>query len=258
MFSIGLHFQHIAVLEAIKIYFGGCGVINVKNDRVDYIISGIKDIMTYVIPHFNLYPLCTQKGADYILWSRIANIISCKEHLTDSGLFKCLQLAASINRGLSDTILTAFPGIIAAIRPIITTTSINPYWLSGFAAGDGSFCVSLPRRAKQLLGFQVSPTFELKQHIRDIVLIKLIQEFFNGSGSITINRDYIGYKIGALGHLNNLVIPHFTNYPLHSIKQLDFMDWSVIIDMMNRKEHLTQIGLDRIRNIIAGMNQRRV
>lgn len=131
--------------------------------------------MTYVIPHFTQYLLYTQKGADFFLWARITNIINQKEHLTDSGFLLCLFLAASVNNGLSDTVKFVYPLIEAVTRSIITTTVINPFLLSGFTAGDDFFNVSLPKRAKQSVGYQVLPVYQQIQDSRDkILLIKLL------------------------------------------------------------------------------------
>jgi hypothetical protein len=53
--------------------------------------------MTKIIPHFDEYPLITQKRADYILFKQIANIIIKKEHLTNEGLQKIINIRANIN-----------------------------------------------------------------------------------------------------------------------------------------------------------------
>jgi hypothetical protein len=39
------------------------------------------------------------------------------EHLTSEGLIKIISIKASMNKGLSEKIVTKFPGIIATDRP---------------------------------------------------------------------------------------------------------------------------------------------
>jgi hypothetical protein len=53
--------------------------------------------MEHIIPHFNSFPLVTQKQADYILFKEIVSRMANKEHLTNSGLIKILSLKASLN-----------------------------------------------------------------------------------------------------------------------------------------------------------------
>ena len=50
------------------------------------------------------------------------------------------------------------------------------------------------------------------------------------------------------------IIPFFKKYPLQGVKALDFDDWCKAAEIINKKEHLTPEGLERIRKIKAGMN----
>jgi len=47
-----------------------------------------------------------------------------KEHLTSEGLHNFISIKASINRGLSDTLIDSFPNIQVIDRPVIETTEI--------------------------------------------------------------------------------------------------------------------------------------
>ena len=64
-----------------------------------------------IIPHFEKYPLITQKLADFLLFKNVVDIINTKEHLTIEGLRKIVSLKASINLGLTDELKGAFPDI---------------------------------------------------------------------------------------------------------------------------------------------------
>jgi hypothetical protein len=50
--------------------------------------------------------------------------------------------------------------------------------------------------------------------------------------------------------LNNIIIPHFTKYLLTQ-KQADFELFKLVVDMVKRKEHLTEEGLIKIISIRA-------
>ncbi len=66
------------------------------------------------------------------------------EHLTSEGLIKIISIKASMNKGLSEKIVTKFPGIIATDRPGVSLEDEDikdNNWLTGFVDGEGSFYV---------------------------------------------------------------------------------------------------------------------
>jgi hypothetical protein len=86
----------------------------------------------------------TKKNIDFILWSKIINIMFSKGHLTKEGLHDIVSIRASINNGLSPKLAAAFPKTIPFVRPAmeLETAVLYPQWLVGFVAGDGSFSAS--------------------------------------------------------------------------------------------------------------------
>ena len=77
------------------------GKIVISKDTCTYRVDKLNDNFEVIIPHFDKYPLVTQKLADYILFKEIVNLMKNKEHLTLDGLKKILSLKASLNLGLS-------------------------------------------------------------------------------------------------------------------------------------------------------------
>jgi hypothetical protein len=65
-FLIHLHSKDCALLHCIKSYFGvGTVYLNERDKYVKYSVSSLKDITNVIIPHFNMYPLLSQKRADF-------------------------------------------------------------------------------------------------------------------------------------------------------------------------------------------------
>ncbi len=60
--------------------------------------------------------------------------------------------------------------------------------------------------------------------------------------------------VRKLSEITEILVPLFKNHKLHGTKRLDFEDFCKIGELMNNKEHLTQIGLDKITEIKKGMN----
>lgn len=61
-------------------------------------------------------------------------------------------------------------------------------------------------------------------------------------------------RVTSIKDLTNHIIPHFENYPLISKKRVDFEIFKQVLDIMNRKEHLTTEGLNKIVSLRAYMN----
>lgn len=72
-----------------------------------------------------------------------------KEHLTPEGLLKILSLKSALNKGLSKT-TSVIENIEILERPLHLVNlaefkNIDPNWISGFVAGDGSFDIKITR-----------------------------------------------------------------------------------------------------------------
>jgi hypothetical protein len=126
-FQIQLHERDLNLLLPLKEFFSGIGTISIgkTRQRVTYSVKSIKDITHIIIPHFLKYPLFTQKGADFILFTKIVELISSKAHLTNEGLQNIVNIKASLNLGISENLKSYFTQINPVERPIINNTSIQ-------------------------------------------------------------------------------------------------------------------------------------
>jgi LAGLIDADG endonuclease len=67
-FSIGLHNKDLAFLKQIQTYLGGVGnIVKHSEDLYAYRVNSVKDILSHILPHFDKFPLITNKQADYLL-----------------------------------------------------------------------------------------------------------------------------------------------------------------------------------------------
>jgi hypothetical protein len=82
-------------------------------------------VITQVISHFDKYPLITQKRADYLLFKEAVMIMKRGEHLTVSGLQAIINLRATINKGLTPTLIEAFPETVAVPRPQVDNQNVQ-------------------------------------------------------------------------------------------------------------------------------------
>ena len=128
-----------------------------------------------------------------------------------------------------------------------------------FAEGDAeaffSVSIYIDKRIKSKEAWVVKPSFQISLNSRDIKLLLQLQEFF-ACGSIVIkkNRSEGSFRVNSLHDLTNFIVPHFVKYPLLSQKGADFYLFKQIINLINTKVHLTEMGLQEIINIRASMN----
>ena len=57
--------------------------------------------------------------------------------------------------------------------------------------------------------------------------------------------------------VENKVIPFFKENPIKGIKAKDFEDWCKAAELVKNKEHLNTEGLEKIVNIVDGLNLNR-
>lgn len=62
---------------------------------------------------------------------------------------------------------------------------------------------------------------------------------------------------GPRADINNLIIPIFDKNPLLGVKLIDYLDWCKVAKLMNEGSHLTEEGVNLIREIQSGMNKGR-
>lgn len=64
----------------------------------------MKDIIKYILPHFDKYPLATLKLKDYLLFKEIVPLMGKGEHKSLPGLLKIFSLKANLNKGLPEIV----------------------------------------------------------------------------------------------------------------------------------------------------------
>jgi len=152
VFSIRLHIKDLAALKSIQEFFSGIGKIYIheKEEEATFRVSSVKEL-DIIINHFDKYPLITQKWSDFMLFKHALDLIKCKKHLTLEGLQEIVNIKASMNLEIPNL---DFPNTVPVIRPSVPKvySSIDPFWMGGFVAGDGCFSVHLKKSPSSKLG----------------------------------------------------------------------------------------------------------
>lgn len=256
-FQIGLHTKDLNLLCLLQEHLGGIGSIHLARNRdiVNYSIDSIEDLNNLIF-HFEKYPLLTQKAADFLLLKKAVELVNNKAHLTVQGLKKIVNIKASMNLGLSDTLKSEFAGYTPVERPKINYDNVilNSDWISGFISAEGNFDVRIPSTNSKL-GYRVQLRFRISQNSRDFILMEKIVEYL-GSGKIYkyAGKSAVSLSIVDFKDITYIIVPFFNENPIIGIKLYDYLDWCKIHSLMLNRTHLTVEGINSIIKIKSGMN----
>lgn len=251
IFTIHLHNKDLHLLYKFQSFFK-VGNVHTSKKSASFTVERIEDIVNVIIPHFKEYPLQSAKSIDFNLWSKCVEIINNKEHLTFSGLKKIVRFKSALNKGLPEYLINSFPDVMERPTFKVSTEPLNPYWISGFTEGDGSFFISISEKTNQVRMF-----YSIKLNNREAPLILKIQEYFKGIGSIVHDNynNLVQYNIASIKNINETIIPQFDTYRFYGNKLTNYIIWKEILMLVNSKAHLTVEGLDKIRDLKSTLNQ---
>ncbi len=166
-------------------------------------------------------------------------MIKNKDHLTEEGLRQIVALKASLNKGLSDELKSAFPNITPAILSNdyantvlspVQAKRLDPYWITGFTSGDGSFYIRLANNSTFKLGVQVQLIFQITQDYKELEVMESIVHNLD-CGQVR-KRKYIenkdncvDYMVTKFSDIDQKIIPFFSKYKIFGVKSEDFNDW---------------------------------
>lgn len=255
-FHIVIHKKDQVLLENIQKCLGIGKIYALRKDYIHYNISNMSDLKV-LIYYLECYPLMTQKLDDYEIFKQVYNLVLNKEHLTLEGLRKIIALKASFNLGLSEKLKLAFPDVIPVARSLVPAPLIKDAgWLAGFVSGEGCFMVIVRKANNYAVGFQISLSFVVTQHVRDELLLQKFIEYF-GCGILYRKKEVFEYRVTKLSDFVEKILPFFEKYPILGIKSLDYQDFCKVVRLMQTQAHLSKKGVDEIITIKSGMNKGR-
>ena len=291
VFTTHLHVKDLSLLLKIQSFFSGVGVITKKSttESVIYSVQSLKELNDVIVPQFDKYPLLhlslfvvkseykrnellpeaqkqgkqmllTKKRADFILFKEVLELMNTREHLTMEGLAKIVNIKASMNKGLSEQLKEQFLDVVPVQRPIVEISQFhvsNPSWLIGLrtlAEAEGCFLSLVRKSVSHTIGFRVTLSFSLVQHVRDLELMQKIKECW-GLGVISKGSSFVRLTVTKKSDIDTLIT--LFDRSLKGSKRLDFEDFSKIQEMVNNGLHKTEDGLNKILLIKRNMNSQR-
>lgn len=134
---------------------------------------------------------------------------------------------------------------------------LNSMWVTGFSDGEASFYVSISYNNTYKTKYRIIPNFSIELKDTDLDLLFKIKSFFKGAGRIHFieKKGHAVYVVSKIEDLQNIIIPHFTNYPLLTVKRTTFLLFKDIVDLMYNKKHYYLEYLNIILNNKSLMNK---
>lgn len=264
MFKIGLHIRDLNLLEQIQKFFGvGKVSIDINKNFCVFHVHSLEEIVKFILPHFNEYPLLSNKGQDFLLFKDIVMLMyNNKAHLNKEGLQKIINLKASLNNGLTAVLAEAFPFTISAVRPNMIAfkpEQIDKFWIAGISSGDGTFKIDKKVSKTHKSGYQISLTFEVTQNSRDELLLRaLIDRLGCGRYYFDIRNNTGTFTVKDFSSIYSIIIPLFLEHKILGVKALDIEDFCRAAEIINKGDHLTDEGAAIIIGLKSGMNRGRV
>ena len=129
------------------------------------------------------------------------------------------------------------------------------WYLSGYADGEGSFCVSFSPRNKLRTKLEVRPSFSVSQNGDRSEVLNLFRETLD-CGAIRTGRGdkTLKFEVRSIADLVQGVVPFFKRYPLKSSKMKDFNLFSQICNLIYEGKNREISGLKKIIKFATRMN----
>lgn len=136
------------------------------------------------------------------------------------------------------------------MKKIHKNHSLSPWYITGFVNTDGCFSVHIEKDKATRFGYRIKPVFSITQHQNSKHVLEAIQEYFQCGKCILQHRSCLNYRVTNREHLRKYILPHFQCYPLKSEKFRQFVVWSHILDLVEKKIHWSCEGFLQILEIL--------
>jgi hypothetical protein len=131
---------------------------------------------------------------------------------------------------------------------------LNAQWVVGFVDGEGCFHIGINKNQEMTLGVQVLPELTVVQHEIDQQVLYALKDYF-GCGVVRKNHGTrLSYRVRGHENLLHKILPFFEKHQLKTKKRVDFAKFRKVVLLMEKREHLTLDGLEKIRQIKTTMN----
>jgi hypothetical protein len=134
----------------------------------------------------------------------------------------------------------------------IDRKALDPSYVAGFIDGEGCFSISVGKHKTLKRRSEVRPEFEIELRADDREILERICITIGAGRIYDLSYERYGwlphvkFKIGGRREMVEHLFPFLDVYPLQAKKRHDYRIFKEVVLMMQRKEHLTDVGYVRI------------
>ena len=242
-FKIAQSSYNLRLLYYIK-FMVGVGQVSVPADgNAEYRVRDVKNIINYIIPIFDKYPLLTSKYFNYELFRQAAFIFNDKNiSLSERHL---LLSELKLKKMPEIYISPAWSKINYLLNNLEEASSVvSKSWIIGFTEAEGSFYLVTKSLNRIVHGFEI--TQKLDKIVLDAIGLIL-------GISVTTKKTYFTVGTTNSKSISN-IISYYTNtstYVRKGMKSLEFRIWARSYKVkpdLKKYEYLTKVR-DQMRQI---------
>ena len=132
-------------------------------------------------------------------------------------------------------------------------SNLNAQWIVGYVDGGSCFSIGISKNKEMSIGYQVLPEFVVTRDLIDIETLYSLKAFFKcgvvrKSKGKNDGQQYC-YRVRGQKHLLLHIIPFFEKHELRTLRKTNFINFRRVLLLMKEGEHLTEKGLERIRQL---------
>ena len=139
---------------------------------------------------------------------------------------------------------------------------MNSWFVSGLVEGEGCFCVTISKHKTKKSGFDPRLMFEIEMVAEDKPLLEQVRDKLGCGQLYQLNyerygwRPHVKFAVKNRHDLAKKIIPFFLKHPLQGKKRKDFELFRKALKVFESNLHLTNLGINQLRDIQSRMNLR--
>lgn len=135
--------------------------------------------------------------------------------------------------------------------------SLNTGWLSGFIEAEGGFYARIRKNNRNKTGFQLVKKFYITQKNEQEQLKSIGQLFQSRSTVFSFLQNDNQYDRIEISGFNShqILLEYLDRYPCFGHKNIVINKWKKIHGRQERKEHLTNVGLKKLRLLCFNLSK---
>ena len=168
-----------------------------------------------------------------------------KYHVDIEGFLNIASLINKLNNPLSPSLLdklsllgelpnTEAQVLELASKNYLLSENLDPWWISGFTTGEGSFTY-FTRNRKKANGEIVKDytlAYEVSQRSDSLHVLNLIAKYFEYGKVYSETRGVSKYRLVTRDQILNTLVPFFEKYPLEGNKNMQYELWIQIVKIL--------------------------